>query len=151
MKLNAVLRECAADLLETEDHVTVEHVVACAYQRHGEAFAEEQERLVQAHARTIVAKLMRDLAEDENEQQTFGFGGLPSAIAIPDEGGTYYVRSDKATWEELVRGRAVRTANVAAAQAALDAYDETLGMLQPYMEGSDRSVAEAVQALGRAA
>jgi hypothetical protein len=35
VNVHAVLRQCALDLLETEPHVTVEHVVNCAYQHHG--------------------------------------------------------------------------------------------------------------------
>lgn len=41
-------------------------------------------------------------------------------------------------------GRGVRDDNVTAAQAKLDAYDETLAVLRPYMEGTERSVSEAM-------
>jgi hypothetical protein len=81
-----------------------------------------------------------------------GIEGLPSAIAIPADGGTYYVRSDKATWSELLVGRQVRVENVQAAQAKLDAYDETLEALRPFMESDDRvTVAAAVEAMKAAA
>lgn len=134
MNVHAVLRECAVDLLETEPNVTVEQIVFCAYRRHGEAFAASAERMVLASARTIVAKLMRDLTEDDDEQLAFaGFGGLPSAIAVQTPDGTYYVRADKATWPELLAGEDVRVANVTAAQAKLDAYRETLEQLAPFM------------------
>jgi hypothetical protein len=152
VNVHAVLRQCALDLLDTEPHVTVEHVVNCAYQHHGEAFVEEQERMVLASARNAVARLMRDLAENENEQQTFaGFGGLPSAIAVQTDTGTYYVRSDKAKWEELLAGRQVRERNVELAQKRLDAYDEALNTLRPHMEDTGRTVAEAVRSLSEAA
>lgn len=146
MNIHAVLRECAADLLSTEPNVSVDQVVGCAYRRHGEAFAEAQQALVLASARTIVAKLMRDLTDDDG-QQTLDLGNLslPSAIAVQHPDGTYYVRSDKATWEELMAGRDVREANVAAAQAKLAAYDESCDVLRPHMEGSNRTVAEAVR------
>jgi hypothetical protein len=61
VNVRAVLRECAADLLDTEEHVTVEQVVGCAYRRHGDAFAEATDQMVLAAARDIVARLMRDL------------------------------------------------------------------------------------------
>lgn len=133
MSVRSILRECAADLLDTEPSVTVDQVVACAYRRHGDAFAAATEQLVLRAARAEVAKLMRDLTEDD-EQQTLPGLSLPSAIAVRTPDGTYYVRADKATWGELVAGRAVRADNVAAAQAKLDAYDDTMDLLRPLME-----------------
>lgn len=152
MNVHAVLRECAVDLLETEPTVTVEQIVFCAYRRHGDAFAEGAERLVLAAARTIVAKLMRDLTEDDDEQLSFaGFGGLPSAIAVQHPDGTYYVRADKATWPELLAGEDVRVANVTAAQSRLSAYRETLDQLSPFMSNDVTvTVAEAVQKMTEA-
>lgn len=153
MNIHAVLRECATDLLETEPRVTVEQVVGCAYRRHGDAFIEAREQLVLAAARAIVAKLMRDLAEDDGEQLAFaGFGGLPSALAIPDPDGTYYVRADKAVWHEVVSSREVRAINAAAVVASLNAYDETMEQLRPFMESNpEMTVAEAVRRMGREA
>jgi hypothetical protein len=133
VSVNSVLRECASDLLETEPTVTVEQVVACAYRRHGDVFESEAERLVLQSARTIVAKLMRELTEDDDQQTLPGLN-LPSAIAVRTVDGTYYVRADKATWTELLAGRELRTDNVTAAQVKLDAYNNTLDVLRPYME-----------------
>ena len=102
--------------------------------------------MVLAAAKTIVAKLMRDLTDDDG-QQTLGFTDLelPSAIAVQHPDGTYYVRSDKANWDELMAGRALRESNVVAAQAKLDAYDESCDLLRPYMDGTGRTVADAVR------
>ena len=152
MNVHAVLRECAVDLLETEPNVTVEQIVFCAHRRHGDAFAEHAERLVLAAARTIVAKLMRDLTENDDEQLSFtGFGGLPSAIAVQTPEGTYYVRADKATWPELLAGEDVRASNVTAAQAKLDAYRDTLEQLAPFMQDDETiTVADAVQRMTEA-
>lgn len=152
MNVHSVLRECAVDLLETEPQVTVAQVVACAYRRHGDVFIQATEQMVQAAAKTIVAKLMRDLSEDDAPTQLSLPGlGLPSAIAVQTAEGTYYVRSDKATWDELLAGRQIREANVSAAQAKLAAYDESCDLLRPYMEGTGRTVAEAVRLLSEAA
>jgi hypothetical protein len=153
VNVHSVLRECAVDLLETEPHVTVEQVVGCAYRRHGDAFADAQQQMVLAAARTIVAKLMRDLTDDEGDDQLSLPGlGLPSAIAVQDPDGTYYVRSDKATWSELLAGREVRLANVTAAQAKLDAYDESVETLRPFMEHDPlATVADAVRSMRDAA
>jgi hypothetical protein len=152
VNVHAVLRECATDLLSTEPHVTVDQVVGCAYRRHGDAFADAQHAMVLAAARTIVAKLMRDLSDDDG-QQTFDLGDLelPSAIAVQHPDGTYYVRADKATWDELMAGREVRTANVVAAQAKLAAYDESCDVLRPFMEGTERTVADAARIIAETA
>lgn len=146
MNVRAVLRECATDLLDTEPHVTVEQVVACAYRRHGDVFAEQARAMVLASARTIVANLMRDLTDDD-DQQVLDLGGLelPSAIAVQHPEGTYYVRADKATWVELMAGRSIREANVSAAQAKLAAYDESCELLRPFMEDTHRTVADAAR------
>src|SRR5690606_2007167 len=106
-----------------------------------DVFIQATEQMVQAAAKTIVAKLMRDLSEDDAPTQLSLPGlGLPSAIAVQTAEGTYYVRSDKATWDELLAGRQIREANVSAAQAKLAAYDESCDLLRPYMEGTGRTV-----------
>lgn len=146
MNVRTVLRECATDLLDTEPNVTVAQVVGCAYRRHGEVFAEASQQMVLAAAKDIVAKLMRDLTDDDGPSQLSLPGlELPSAIAVQHPDGTYYVRSDKATWDELLAGRDVRESNVSAALAKLDTYDESLGLLRLYMEGTSRTVAEAAR------
>lgn len=146
MSIQSILRECATDLLETEPNVTVDQVVGCAYRRHGPEFAEESQRLVLIAARNIVAKLMRDLSDDEdNAQLTMPGMDLPSAICVQTPDGSYYVRTDKATWPELVAGRDVRADNVTRATAKLEAYDESLERLRDYMEPSPTmTVADAV-------
>lgn len=151
MNIHAVLRECATDLLNTEPTVTIDQVVGCAYRRHGDAFNQATEAMVLRAARTIVANLMRDLSDDDG-QQSFDLGGLelPSAIAVQHPDGTYYVRADKATWPELMAGRQIREANVAAAQAKLDAYDESCDVLRPHMEGTTRTVADAARLIAGA-
>lgn len=152
MNVRSVLRECAVDLLDTEPNVTVAQVVGCAYRRHGDVFTTATQQMVEAAARDIVAKLMRDLTDDDGPAQLSLPGlELPSAIAVQHPDGTYYVRSDKATWSELLAGREVREANVAAAQAKLDTYDESLDLLRPHMEGTERTVAEAARLIAEEA
>lgn len=146
MTVRSILRDCATDLLDTEPNVTVDQVVGCAYRRHGDEFAQASQQMVLAAARDIVAKLMRDLTDDDSPDQLSLPGlELPSAIAVQHPDGTYYVRSDKATWIELIAGRNLREANVSAAQAKLDAYDESLDLLRPHMEGTERTVADAAR------
>jgi hypothetical protein len=153
MTFRSVLRECAADLLETEDNVTVEQIVGCAYRNHPELFSAEAERMALASARVITAALLRELVEDDGEQMTFTGFGLPSAICVQSPNGTYYVRADKATWPELCAGRSIRADNVAAVQRHLDRYDDALDQVRSLMEHEPtltladalRRKAEAVQ------
>lgn len=152
MSVRSVLRECALDLLDTEPNVTVEQVVNCAYRRHGETFAEESERLVLASARTEVARLMRDMIDDDDDEQQLPGFGLPSAICVQSPNGTYYVRADKATWPELQAGRRVRSDNVEAATRKLDRYDDALAELEPFMAGDDEiTVGKAVAMMAEVA
>lgn len=151
MTVRSILRECAEDLLDTEPAVTVEQVVGCAWRRHADTFAEETERMVQASARIIVAQLMREYTEDDEDQMSLPGLGLPSAICVQSANGTYYVRADKATWPELLAGRQTRTDNVDAAQKKLDRYDAAVETLRPFMEADDEvTVAKAVAMMAEA-
>lgn len=152
MSITSILRECATDLLDTEPSITVEQVVGCAYRRHGDDFAAESERLVLASAKSIVRELLRDLSDDEDDAQLSLPGmAFPSAICVQTPDGTYYVRTDKATWPELIAGRDVRATNVERAAAKLAIYDASLEKLREVMEQTtDLTVADALSILSHA-
>ena len=103
--------------------------------------------------RTEVARLMRDMIDDDDgEQQSLPGFGLPSAICVQSPNGTYYVRADKATWPELQAGRRVRSDNVEAAARKLRRYDDALAELEPFMaDDEERTVAQAVALMAEAA
>lgn len=151
MRFSEALRECATDLLDTEDTVRVEQVVFCTQQRYPDVFAEQTEALVRSAAMKVVKDLLRQFTSDDHkpEQLTLAGLSLPTAIVVGDG---EVVRADKATWEQLLIGREFRRKNVEAAQSMLDTYDESLDSLRPAMEGTTLTVAEAVrQLIGRAA
>jgi hypothetical protein len=149
VSITSILRACATDLLDTEPTITVEQVVGCAYRRHGDDFAAESERLVLASATSIVRELLRDLADDEDDAQLSLPGmAFPSAICVQTPDGTYYVRTDKATWPELLAGRDVRATNVDRAAAKLAIYDASLEKLREVMEADETlTVADAIEKL----
>ena len=151
VNVRAVLRECAVDLLAAETKVSAEHVVRCAYRRHGDLFAEATERMVLEHARRIAADIMRSFSEDDGgDQLTIPGLGLPTAICVASPDGTYFVRTDKATWPEIEAGERQREQNVEAAQAKLDAYREGKETVRPYMEHDHCvSVADAIETMRR--
>lgn len=151
--LTSILTECAEDLLNTEDRVHPDQVVSCAYNRYGDVFADETNRLVWDAARRIAKSVMRKFSEDDDGQQRLPGLHLPTAIAVPQEHGQYaYVQSEKATWADLQAGRTVRVDNVERAQARLDLYDDSLERLRPFMENdASCSVAEALRREAEAA
>lgn len=94
--------------------------------------------------------IMDKLSDDDKQLDLFGID-LPSVIAIKSSGTDfYYVRSDLATWAELISGRRIREENISAATAKLKSYDETLDRLRPYMSSSlTMTVADVINLLAR--
>lgn len=151
--VRAVLRECILDLAETERTVSPEHVVRCAYQRHGDLFVEAQQKMVLDHARRLAADMMRAMTEDEGgEQLTIPGLGFPTLINVVTPDGGYFIRTDKATWPEIEAGERQRERNVDNAVAKLDAYREGKETVRPYMEHDHAvTVLEAIAAIERGA
>lgn len=144
----SILYDAATSLLESRDRVEARDVVQKARMLHADVFEREQERLVMEAAGRIAKAIMKELSEND-QPPLLSLSGLavPTAIAVPEEnGGFYYVRTDKATWSHLVAGEQVRTCNVDRAAAKLDAYRESMAYLRPIMEQHPHlTVAEAVQ------
>lgn len=107
--------------------------------------ADEREKLVFAAILREIKQIARQETEDSAQLSLFGF---PSVIAIPvpDDGYTY-MRSVKATWDELMAGAVIREDNVRRAQQKLDTYRGALERVRPAMEGSSRTLAEAIASL----
>jgi hypothetical protein len=148
MNVHAAVAECVDIVLAQVDRATVDDIVSCAWDRHGEVLTEHGQHLVWQQVRNVVKQVMRERSEDDDTddptQQTIPGLGLPSAIAIPVGNNSYeYVRSDKATWEDLVAGRITREQNIVRAQRQLDRYDRALDTLRQYMEGTTLTTAEA--------
>ena len=86
------------------------------------------------------------------KQMMFEGMDLPAFIAVrrSDSEEIFYVRTGNATWADLEAGRQERVNNVAAAQAKLDSYDESLIRLQPIMASSPAMIVdEALSILAR--
>ncbi len=152
--LYTILNESAVVLLDERRRVEATDVVLRARRQHADLFEMETERLIMQAARRIAKEVMKDLSEDDesstSSQLTLLDLALPTAIALPatDEGGDgfTYIRSDKATWSELLVGGNVRDRNVERAQAKRDAYWESVDVLRPIMEKQPNlTVAEAMR------
>lgn len=137
----------AVDRKLNEGRVGVSEIVFFARNEYADAIADESERLVRdALHRMIKKELSARTDDDDDGQDTLPGLGLPSAIYVPGDE-EYYVRSDAATWDELVAGRDVRVENIKHAERRLSQYDDALDRLRPYMEGATCSVAEALRAM----
>ena len=150
MKLNEAVRICATDLLATEPHIDVDHIVDCVEARYPEVIYDEQSRLARNATMRLAKEIMRGLSEDDADGAQMALPGLdlPSAVCVPNDGAGsfYYVRTDKATWPELLAARGLREVNVTRAQEKLDRFDEGLGALRPFMEQNPTiTVADALR------
>jgi hypothetical protein len=156
--IHGVLAESALVLLEQQRLVWPREVVLRAWDLHAELFELEQRRLVMQAAEREAKAIMKDLTEDDEEEEdasswrqlTLRGLALPTAIALPDHGGDDgafpYVRTDKATWSDLVAGGEIRDRNIERAQAKRDAYWESVDYLRPVMEKQPNlTVAEALR------
>lgn len=147
--LRSAVAEAWDRALSDERTVSVPSVVARVMDDYPELVATEQVRL----AREAITRWVKALARNESETGSqLTLAGFPAVIAVPtgpdeDEEGDVeyrYMRTTKAVWPELAAGRAVRVANVSRAQARLDAYEAALEEVRPIMEGTDRTLAEAL-------
>jgi hypothetical protein len=137
-----LLRKCRDDLLR-QGACSVEDVIRRARARYGRELEEERERLFQIALRREVKELMREATGDVEAGSGDVVAMLPGleaprALAIPtDVGGYRYVPFEAATWDDLVKARAERVANLARAGERLRDLDQKLEMLRPYMQGSN--------------
>ena len=157
--LYGVLNEAAVALLESQRRVRPREVVQRARDLYADLFELERERLVMQAAERIAKQVMKDLAEDDDEergpsacQMVLLNLALPTAIALPDQDEArdefVYVRADKATWPDLIAGGQVRDRNVERALAKRDAYWESVDYLRPIMEKQPGlTVADAMRIL----
>lgn len=152
--LRRLLTEVAHAVL-AEGRCTIDEVAERAEALHGDLIEAESRQLVREQIKSIVRKLLRDLADDddgEQAQQALPGLKLPSAIAVrgKDED-IYYVRADMATWDEVLAGLAEREQNIVHAIIKRDQYMEAVDRLRPWMEHNpSRTVADALRLEGRA-
>ena len=146
--LKSILYDAATSLLESRERVEARDVVRKARMLNADVFEREQERLVMEAAGRIAKAIMKELSEND-QPPLLSLAGLavPTAIAVPKEmGGFYYVRTDKATWTQLLAGERTRATYVERAAARLDAYRESIAYMRPVMERHPNlTVAEAVE------
>jgi len=151
--LKAVVRETWERALDKDRTVSVTVVVDQVIKEHGDLVEEEASYLIRRALIRWVKTLARTEAGESSDLTLFGF---PTVIAIPtepdpeadpdDEPGDEYVymRTAKAVWSEIESGEVIRVTNVRRAQDKLDQYRGAKEHVRPLMEGTGKTLAEAL-------
>lgn len=132
-----------------EGHVVVVGAVADrVIAEHADLVQQEADALIRRSLVRWVKDLARSEAEAAGDLTLFGF---PAVIAVPANGYAseddeyVYMRSVNATWHDIEAGEQLRIDNVRRAQARLDQYRGAKEEVRPLMEGTDRTLADALR------
>ena len=144
--LRTAVSEAWSRALDDERTVAIPDVADRIMEDYPDVVSQESERLV----RSSIVRMLKDNANRETEESSqLSLFGFPSVIAVPvTDDGYVYMQSMKATWADLSSGAQIRETNVRRAQARLDQYNGALEHVRPIMEGTDVTLAEAVEQLG---
>lgn len=150
-RIGKLIAQVARELLDEKSRVTVEEIVEETRDRHSDIISENAELLIENSMRAAARRVLKSLAEDEDEPEQLTLHGLtlPTVIVVRAEEDTYYVDARAATWDEVIAGERERMDNVAAAREKLRLYQQAQNILQPYMEGHPRRTVEAAYKLAR--
>lgn len=146
-KLATIVHDAVQEMLSA-GRVTPNAIALYIENTYADELEAEAARLVGEAVRRRIKDDLRKRSDDDDGQETFPGLGLPSAIYVRSVDGNdadYYVRSDAATWVELLAGRDVRVGNVEHAMEKLRHYNEALDALRPYMEDTELTVDEAMR------
>lgn len=120
-----------------EGRCRVDEIAVRVEQNFPELVDSEAERLVHNHIKHIAKRVLRDLAEQDQEGFDFPEIKLPVAIAVlDDQGEITYVHAAHATWSDLQAGIWFRVENIRRAVARKKLYDAAIKRLRPYMENN---------------
>lgn len=147
MNFKALLSQEIAAKVAAGEEIIISSVVQKAVMQYPEEFSDTQYELAIKAAHGWCKDIMRRLSnDDESAQLKLPGVDLPSVLAIPAEGGDFVYRASAfCLWDEIVAAGQVRDDNVVKAQAKRDHFFEQMDLLRPYMEGTDLTVAEAVE------
>ena len=147
MNFKALLNQALADKVAAGEEVVVAAVVQKTVMQYPEEFSDTQHELALKAANRWAKDYMRQLSnDDESAQLKLPGVDLPSVLAIPAEGGDFVYRASAfCKWGEVEGAFKVRDDNVVKVQAKRDHFSEQMETLRPYMEGTELTVAEAVE------
>lgn len=147
MNFKSLLNQALADKVAAGEQVIIQSVVHETIMRYPEEFSDMQYDGAVRAANRMAKDFMRSLSNDDDSAQLKLPGvDLPSVLAIPAEGGDFVYRASAfCKWGEVEGAFKVRDDNVVKVQAKRDHFSEQMETLRPYMEGTDLTVAEAVE------
>ena len=147
MNFKALLNHALADKIAAGEQIVIPSVVHETIMRHPDEFSDMQYDGAVRAANRMAKDFMRSLSNDDDSAQLKLPGvDLPSVLAIPAEGGDFVYRASAfCKWGEVEGAFKVRDDNVVKVQAKRDHFSEQMETLRPYMEGTDLTVAEAVE------
>ena len=147
MNFKSLLNQALADKVAAGEQIIIPSVVHETIMRHPDEFSDMQYDGAVRAANRMAKDFMRSLSNDDDSAQLKLPGvDLPSVLAIPAEGGDFVYRASAfCKWGEVEGAFKVRDDNVVKVQAKRDHFSEQMETLRPYMEGTDLTVAEAVE------
>ena len=101
--------------------------------------SRESEKLVYTAVLNMLKGIARSSADASGQLELWGF---PQVIAVDNGEGYTYMKAVNATYGKLIIGCSIREENVERATAKLDAYREALDKVRPFMEGTQKTLAE---------
>lgn len=151
--LKTVVRETWEQALDASRIVSVAAVADQVIGEYPDLVEVEASHLVRRSLIRWIKGLARTEAEQSSDLTLFGFPAVIAIPIVPDEDdedaaedGYGYIRTLKAVWPELTAGSQIREANVRRAVQKLDVYTIALERVRPLMEGTDKTLAEALAA-----
>ena len=147
MNFKSLLNQALADKVAAGEQIIIPSVVHETIMRHPDEFSDMQYDGAVRAANRMAKDFMRSLSNDDDSAQLKLPGvDLPSVLAIPAEGGDFVYRASAfCKWGEVEGAFKVRDDNVVKVQAKRDHFSEQMETLRPYMEGTDLTVAKAVE------
>lgn len=146
--LRDVVRETWDQALDEGRVVAVGTVADKVIEDHTDLVQQEAAALI----RRSIVRWIKDLARNEAEAAgALTLFGFPAVIAVPangyasDDDDYVYMRSLKATWPDIEAGELLRVDNVRRAQARLDQYRGAKEEVRPLMEGTSKTLADALR------
>lgn len=140
-KLNEIIRSAWEAAINTGKEVKLADLADDIIRENRAALEDEKDRLIRASVLKDLKKIAGATADDSGQMDLFGF---PAVIAIPDGADYVYLRATSATYDKLVAGRSIRQENVNRAQSKLDTYNLALRRVKPIMEGTTKTLMDAV-------
>lgn len=137
------------DSAATTGHIEPTALVARFLGEHAEDLKEDMEGMMRREAMREVQSYFSSARFEPPQQLIFEGMDLPHFIAVRHRGReTTFIKTELATFADLLAGELERIENVANARAKLLAYQESVERLRPIMKGNPTmTVAQAIHIL----